>query len=289
MASSNYGFLHNESLPSEETIVARCKEIGFEVTGATLLDASSKVIAWIKYGPNVTVSEALTQDFVAKALAKSPGSNVQVPRVFHAFTWKHPAYTFGTIAMQYIEGADCDSGDVDIVAKAVQTLINIRTSSLTLGHVGGGYIVHSFFLEWIPVADYKSVEDLNAHINNILKKKKDSRRVDLVADTKGGLSLCLSDIHPRNFRKSIDGQLYAFDFGATCFMPPSFVGVAMRKSEDPFCYQVAQKIKYIQSEEVSAMVSASNYLVPFGHRAVAFPPGLKARRSEPWMQLTTLN
>ena len=42
----------------------------------------------------------------------------------------------------------------------------------------------------------------------------------------------------------------------------------MKKSQDPFCCEVVKKITYIQSSEVSAIVSASNYLVQFGHRAV---------------------
>ena len=168
MTSSNYGFLYNKNLPSEETIVVHCQQVGYTVTGTPLLDASSKeVIAWIKFGPNVTVDEARTQDYTAKALANTLDSDVQVPRVFHAFTREHPACPIGYIAMQYIEGADCDSGDVDLVAKAVQTLIGVQAPSRTLGHVGGGAIVHSFFLDWIPVADYKSVEDLEAHINNV--------------------------------------------------------------------------------------------------------------------------
>jgi len=278
MTSSNYGFLHNEHLPSEEAIVTRCGQVGYNITGTPLFDASPKeIIAWIKFGPNVTVHEARTQDFAAKAFANTPDSDVRVPRVFHAFTRKHPACTIGYIAMQYIEGVDCNSGDVDLVAKAVQTLIGLRAPSLTPGHMGGGAVVHSFFLDWIPVADYKSVEDLDAHINNILKKRDDRRRVNLVADAKGGLYLCPCDIQPGNFRKCTDGQLFAFDFRATCFMPPSFFGVAMRKSQDTFCRQVANKIRYNHSDEVSAMVSASNYLVQFGQKEVAFPPGLKPK------------
>ena len=72
--------------------------------------------------------------------------------------------------MQFIDAPDCDSGDVDHVAKAVQTLIDLPAPSATLGHVGGDIggesLVHSF-LDWIPVADYKSVQDLNDHINNV--------------------------------------------------------------------------------------------------------------------------
>ncbi|KAF9478092.1 hypothetical protein BDN70DRAFT_880431 [Pholiota conissans] len=279
MMSPDYGFLYNKNLPSEETIVAHCQQVGYTVTGTPLLDPSSKeIIAWIKFGPNVTVYEAQTQDYTAKALANSLDCGVQVSRVFHAFTRPHPACTIGYIAMEYIEGADCDSSDVDLVEKAVQTLIGVQGPSRAPGHVGGGPIVHSFFLDWISAVDYKSVEDLDAHINNILKHKKDPRRVNIVADAEGGLFLCPCDINPGNFRKCKNGKVFAMDFSATCFMPPSFVGVAMKKSQDPFCREVAKKLTYTQSDDVSAIVSASYYLVQFGHKAVALPPGLKPRK-----------
>lgn len=93
---------------------------------------------------------------------------------------------------------------------------------------------------------------------------KHSRRVNLVADAESGLYLCPSDISPANFRKCEDGRLVALDFGATCFMPRSFMGVAMRMTQNPFCQMVARKITYPKSDDVSAMVLASNYIVMFG-------------------------
>ena len=165
MSSPTYGFLSNENLPTEDDIVAHCRRVGYGVTGTTLLDDSSgSVIAWIKYGPHVTIGEARTQDWTTKALDDIPGSDLRVPRVFHAFTRNTSAWSIGYIAMQFIDGADCDSDDVEIVAKAVQTLISLRAPSSTLGHIGDNSIVHSFFLDWIPIADYKSVQDLQVSI-----------------------------------------------------------------------------------------------------------------------------
>jgi hypothetical protein len=48
--------------------------------------STTSVIAWIKYGPNVTIKEARTQDWTAKALRDAGASDVQVPCVFHVFT-----------------------------------------------------------------------------------------------------------------------------------------------------------------------------------------------------------
>ena len=148
MSSSAYGFLFNKDLPSEEEIVALCQRAGYEHgIGIRLLDQSSKsVIAWIKYGPNVTVLEARTQDCTAKALNDNPASGLRVPRVYHAFTRDTRTWTIGFIVMEYVDAPDCDSGDVLLVAKAVQTLIDLPAPGSTLGHVGGGggSIVHSF-------------------------------------------------------------------------------------------------------------------------------------------------
>jgi len=168
MSFSTYDFLFNKDLPSEDTIVTRCRQVGFKVTGTKLLDESSRsVIAWIKYGPNVTISEALTQDWAAKALSSTPGCRLLVPRVFHAFTRESSSSTIGYIAMEFIDAVDCGPGDVSDVANAVQTLIDLPAPGAALGHIGGQSIVHSFFPEWIPVADYRSIQDLNDHINNV--------------------------------------------------------------------------------------------------------------------------
>jgi len=170
MSSSAYGFLYNQNLPSEKEIVAHCLSLGF-VRGTPIVDRSTKsFIAWIKYGPNVTIDEARTQDWTAKALRDARVSDLQVPRVFHAFTAEYYGCLIGYIAMEFIDGVDCDSNDVELVAKAVQTLIGLQAPpASTLGHVGGGTrsIVHSFFPDWLPNAEYKADRDFYAHIKKV--------------------------------------------------------------------------------------------------------------------------
>ena len=100
----------------------------------------------------------------------------------------------------------------------------------------------------------------------ILKHMKNGWHVNIVADAESGLYLCSSDIQPANFKKYDHGQLVALDFRATCFMPRSFMGVAMKKTQNHFCQMVARKITYPESDDVSAMVSASDYIVQFGQR-----------------------
>ena len=150
--------------------MAHCLSLGF-VRGTPIVDRSTKsVIAWIKYGPNVTIDEARTQDWTAKALLEARVSDLQVPRVFHAFTAEYYRCLIGYIAMEFIDGVDCDSNDVELVAKAVQTLIGLQAPpASTLGHVGCGTrsIVHSFFPDWLPNAEYKSNQDSYAHIEKV--------------------------------------------------------------------------------------------------------------------------
>lgn len=150
--------------------MVHCLNLGL-VRGTTIVGPSTtSVIAWIKCGPNVTIDEARTQDWTAKALRDAGASDVQAPRVFHAFTADYYGCSIGYIAMEYIEGIDCDSNDVELVAKAVQALIGLQAPpTATLGHIGGGTrsIVHSFFPEWLPNVNYKSDQDFYAHIHKV--------------------------------------------------------------------------------------------------------------------------
>jgi len=89
--------------------MAHCLNLGFNIRGTTIVDPSTtSVIAWIKYGPNVTIDEARTQDWAAKALRDAGSSDVivQVPRVFHAFTADYYRCSIGYIGMEYVEGID---------------------------------------------------------------------------------------------------------------------------------------------------------------------------------------
>ena len=61
---------------------------------------------------------------------------------------------------------------------------------------------------------------------------KDTRRVSFVIEAWDSLFLSPCDIHPGNFKKCVDGKIVALDFRASCFLPPSFFAVAMRKADD---------------------------------------------------------
>ena len=169
MLSPNSGFPPADNLPSQKTIVALCRAAGYECTGIPLYSKpSGPIIAWVRYGPNVTMPAAFTQDWVAKYLEANPAGGVLVPRVFMASTDDNPNCTIGYIVMQYIDAVVCDTGDVELVAAAVQTLISVPAPSDAPGPVGGGPIIHNFFVDWTSAITYESVEELQQHINGVI-------------------------------------------------------------------------------------------------------------------------
>ena len=78
-----------------------------------------------------------------------------------------PDCPIGHIVMEYVDAPDCDTNDVQLVARAVQKLISIRGPTAAPGPVGGGPIVHSFFVGWESNVTYNTVEQLEEHINNV--------------------------------------------------------------------------------------------------------------------------
>ena len=112
---------------------------------------------------NVTMSEAMTQRFVAQYLQADNNHDVRAPRVYLAFTWGD----FGYIVSEFIDGRMCDSSDTALVAAAVQALIAIPSPSSRPGPVGGGLIEHPFFVDRTSSIQYESVEELEDHVNGV--------------------------------------------------------------------------------------------------------------------------
>jgi hypothetical protein len=69
--------------------------------------------------------------------------------------------------MQYIDAPDCGEGDHQLVAMAVQTLIIVKGPSSAPGPVGGGRVIHNFFMEWTSPITYETVDELQQHINGV--------------------------------------------------------------------------------------------------------------------------
>jgi hypothetical protein len=167
MSFSSPDFFPNEALPSNDDIATMCREAGYSRTGIALRDSSQSVVAWIKYGPNVTRAEALTQAWVSKVIHDNPTDGVRVPRVYKAFVLDTPDCPIGHIVMEYIDAPDCGANDIQLVAQVIQKLISLRGPIPAPGPVGGGPIVHSFFVGWVSDATYNTVQQLEEHINNV--------------------------------------------------------------------------------------------------------------------------
>jgi hypothetical protein len=67
--------------------------------------------------------------------------------------------------MQHIDAPDCDEGDDQLVATAVQTLISVKGPSSAPRPCGGGRVIHTFFVHWTSSITYDMVQELQQHIN----------------------------------------------------------------------------------------------------------------------------
>ncbi|KIY44911.1 hypothetical protein FISHEDRAFT_77130 [Fistulina hepatica ATCC 64428] len=226
IAASDFGFLTNDDLPSRHENAALCQQAGYQRCGIPLRkEPGGPILAWVKYGANVTRAEALTQNWLAEALDANPEVAVRIPRVYDAFTIPTRFFKMGHIVMQHIDAPDCEESDVELVAKAVEWLICLKAPSFAPGPAGGGPVVHTFFYDWVSRITYNTVEELEDHVNGILALKEDTRRDSFVAEARHGFYLCPCDIDPGNFKKGRDGKVVALDFRATCFLPRSFFRV----------------------------------------------------------------
>lgn len=265
------------NLPDPEGIIQQCRDARSNPAnsrsnkdrGVPLVDKS----AWVKYGRSIDMGEALTQDFVAKALERIPNAAVRVPLVYLAFR----RGGIGYIVMEYIDGSICDHSDVNLVAAAVQSLIQIKAPNAEPGPVGGGEIGHRFFVDWKSSLTYNSVQGLEKHINSILAATGRQERVSFKDEiNEHGLPLCPCDMDKTNFMRDINGDIVALDFGASCFLPPSFFAYAVRQG-DHFAQRLGRRVQYPKSTQLNGMLAASCALVPFGSNDVAVPAELKPR------------
>jgi len=82
--------------------------------------------------------------------------------------------------MQNIDAPDCGEGDRQLVIMAVQTLISVKGPSSAPGPVGGGRVIHNFFMEWTSPITYETVNEPQQHIDR-------AAPVNLVTDDQTGL------------------------------------------------------------------------------------------------------
>ncbi|KAG5649630.1 hypothetical protein H0H81_002787, partial [Sphagnurus paluster] len=98
------------NIPDFETITTQCFELRPKQTTAINISGVRIPVEkksdgdisdiWVKFGPNVTMGEARTQQFVAQYLEAENNHKVCAPRVYIAFTWG----VYGYIVSEFIDG-----------------------------------------------------------------------------------------------------------------------------------------------------------------------------------------
>ena len=109
---------------------------------------------------SITMREARTQHCHA-TLNDKAGAAVRIPCVYLAFE----SDGLGYIVSECIDGSICNNTDAALVAAAVQSLITVQGPTAEPGPAGGGPIEHRFFVECKSSITYRSVDELEAHIN----------------------------------------------------------------------------------------------------------------------------
>lgn len=161
------------NLPSLDTIVQHCAAAGYGQNGVCF-EVDGVPRFWIKYGRDLSLGEALTQNQVAQIVNADSASAVRVPEVYLVFFRKSRRY----IVMQYVAGdtvasrnprpGKCSKRDLAAVVGAVKQLITLRVPADTQpGYIGGGPIGHDFFNEWKSTDEYPTVRHLEAQINRV--------------------------------------------------------------------------------------------------------------------------
>jgi hypothetical protein len=134
MSAPDFGFLANDNLPPHDTIVASWQAPGYDRSGIPLCNQpSGPIIAWVKYGPNVTMAEALTQDYVARFLIANSAAGVRVPRVYAAFSRDSSYCVIGYIVMQYIDAPDCGRETISWLQGLCRRLVASKVRAPRLG------------------------------------------------------------------------------------------------------------------------------------------------------------
>ena len=108
--------------------------------------------------------------------------------------------------------------------------------------------------------------------NKVLRRLGQDLRVDFQTEGADGLVLCPSDPHESNFIIDDEENLWAVDFGRTCFLPSSFVSFSLTQSSNVFVQSVARRVKYPRSANLPAMSIASGQLLIYNDNALGKHP-----------------
>ncbi|KAF6763416.1 hypothetical protein DFP72DRAFT_1000818 [Ephemerocybe angulata] len=263
------------NLATPDEIIRACANCSTPfIRGVPLFhETGGEAYAWVKFGAAVYMSEARTQHFVASLINdRQDDAPVRVPLVYFAFKTAR----YGYIVMEYIKGVACSRPDAKLVGAAVQYLIAIQAPDSRPGPVGGGLIGHRFFVDCESSAEYESVQQLEDHVNGILRYAK---RPDLTVSFKDefeahGLCLSLSDMNQNNFLKDERGDIVAIDFEVASFLPMCFIELAFAETNSGFVSLVSRHVHIPKSGHLKALQKAMYTLLRWRNNNIGFSIGL---------------
>ncbi|ETW76122.1 hypothetical protein HETIRDRAFT_330290 [Heterobasidion irregulare TC 32-1] len=280
MAESIVLTLKNDSipawLPSPENLVLECLKHGGGPSNITIHQPDGSGAAVVKWGRGVGMSEARTQDFLAKQVNEDNNSVVRVPVVYLAFRLNNVGY----IAMQHVGDRDCTRDDFPKIALAVKHLQRIPSPTSAPGPVNGGPIMHCLFSCSLSSVSYSSVELLEEHINALLASRRWPWRVDFAEKAGIPLSLCIDDLHWGNFRIDSSGLIYSIDHARTNFLPLAFRHLSLAEGEE-LAMMLEEPVKGAESLQLWAMRLASGaFNMTTSDSSEALPDSLRALKGD---------
>ena len=172
MSSSPYGFLYNPTLPSEETIVAHCLNLGF-VRRTTIVDPSTtSVIAWIKYGPALPLTRrarSIGPRRFSVTLVPQTYKPLRIPCVYcrlRVLNWLRRHGVHGAYRLPLEQRrTSCES--CPGVDRPPSTTNRDAWTHWWWYKFYCTLLQKSFFPEWLSNVNYKSYQNFYAHIHTV--------------------------------------------------------------------------------------------------------------------------
>jgi hypothetical protein len=188
-------------LPSDEEIILLCRST-WSSYGRGFAKISESV--FVKFGIGITPGEAATQKYFQD---KSLG----------------PELTVGYLVMEYIDGISMSTyleyattGEQEAVVDAiVGVLSHLATMPVPLaqgpGPVGGGPPRGYLWSDGGIRSTFLSLTDMASWLNRLLMDYQRGYQADLFDFTTSKLSMCHTDLAPRNIIRQLNGELVVLD------------------------------------------------------------------------------
>jgi len=256
-------------LPSPIDLAHECTKLDHGPSHRTLHQPAGSDAAFVKWGPMVAMSEARTQEFLAKQVNEDGNGIVRIPVVYFAFRYEELGY----IVMQYVGDRDCNKGDFPEIALALERLLQIPSPTSVPGPFNGGAIMHRFFAESMSSVPYSSVELLEEHINAILARRGYKSRAHFVEKAGIPLPICLDDLHWGNFRISSSGLIFSIDHARTNFLPLAFRHFTFAEGNE-LAMMLKKPLNEVESKLLGTMRLASGELQVSNDSRIALPKSL---------------